>query len=92
MRSLQRRALARLLAAAAVGGLLTLLAWHLGTVAAVALLFVALTAVAFAVLTVAPDAIALRRRHPWRWWWRASPEDGPFWPGTRIPRRPRRPR
>jgi hypothetical protein len=58
---------------------------------AAALLFVLLTIVGFVALTIAPDAIALQRRHYWRWWWRSSKDDGPFWPGTRIPRGPRRP-
>lgn len=92
MRSWQRNRPARALTALAAGGLLAALAWSLGSLVALVLLVLALTAVAFALLTIAPDAIALRRGHRWRWWERASPEEGPFWPGTRIPRRPKRPR
>jgi hypothetical protein len=47
-------------------------------------------ALIFAAITIAPDAIAVQRRHYWRRWWRADDNDGPFWPGTRIPRRPKR--
>jgi hypothetical protein len=55
----------------------------------VALLFIALLVVTFALLTAAPDLIAYQRKHPWRWWWRFSDDEGPFWPGTRVPRHPR---
>lgn len=92
MRSLQRNPLARLLVAAVGSGLLTLVAWRVGSVIVLALLVLVLTVGLFALLTVAPDAIALWRGHSWRWWWRASPDEGPFWLGTRLPRRPRRPR
>ena len=50
------------------------------------LLFVALVLITFALLTIAPDAIAQLRKHHWRWWWRTPDDDGPYWPGTRIPR------
>jgi len=89
MRTLQRRPAARLLRAAIVSGLVTLAAWRFGI--AILLLFVVVTALAFLALTLAPDVIAPRRRRPWRWWERGSPEEGPFWPGTRIPHRRRPP-
>jgi hypothetical protein len=92
MRAFQRNALARLLIAAAVGTLVTLIAWRAGALALAVLLFIALVIVVFSVLTIAPDAIALRRKHYWRWWWRSTDEEGPFWPGTRIPRSPKPPR
>jgi hypothetical protein len=93
MRAIQRNPVARLVAALLAGGGLTLVAWRVGAHAVVALfLFAVLTAAVFVVLTIAPDAIALRRRHYWRWWWRASDDEGPFWPGTRIPRGRKRPR
>ncbi|HYY88666.1 MAG TPA: hypothetical protein VFA49_07715 [Chloroflexota bacterium] len=89
MRSVQRHPATRLGTALAVGALLVLpegLAVGFNVVTGV--LFLGSTAAAFAVLTIASDAIALRRRHTWRWWWRASDDQGPFWPGTRILRRP----
>lgn len=92
MRGLQRNAFARFLVAAVTSALLTLAAWHAGAVALAVLLCIVLSGAIFAALTIAPDAIALRRRHYWRWWWRSSDEEGPFWPGTRIPRSPRKPR
>jgi hypothetical protein len=54
------------------------------------LLFLVLNMTSFVALTFAPDAIALQRRHYWRWWWRSSADEGPFWPGTRIPGGPSR--
>ncbi len=57
-----------------------------------ALLVAALFCVAFALLTLAPDLIAHWRGHRWRWWWRAGDDEGPFWPGTRVPRHPGPPR
>jgi len=56
-----------------------------------ALAFAVFTVTALVAVTIAPDLIALQRRHYWRWWWRTSDGDCPFWPGTRIPRGPRRP-
>jgi hypothetical protein len=56
---------------------------HIGLVAMV---FAVITMGGFIGLTIAPDAIAYRRGHYWRWWWRSSTDDGPTWPGTRIPR------
>ena len=92
MRAIQRRVVPRLIASATVAGLLTVPAWRMGPLVSTAALFVVLSVVVFAALTIAPDAIALARGHHWRWWWRA-PDDcgGPFWPGTHIPRGPRRP-
>jgi NAD(P)-dependent dehydrogenase (short-subunit alcohol dehydrogenase family) len=89
MRRLQRRWPARLAMSFAAGVAVTLLAWHSGRAVMALLLVLALVAISFVLLTIAPDAIALQRRHYWRWWWRAADDDGPFWPGTRIPRRPR---
>lgn len=91
MRRLQRSLLVRGAVAFALGALFSSVAWHLGSVIAFSLLVALLTLVVFAALTIAPDAIAHWRRHPWRWWWRTSEDDGPFWLGTRIPRHPRPP-
>ena len=92
MRFLQRNVVGRLGAAATVSLAITLVGWRGDLSALAALLFAALTVVVFVALTIAPDAIALWRRHHWRWWWRASDDQGPFWPGTRIPRGPKGPR
>lgn len=92
MRTLQRNLVARLLVALTLSALVTVAAWRAGPPALAGLAIVALTVVGFIALTVAPDAIALRRGHHWRWWWRSSDDEGPFWPGTRIPRAPRPPR
>jgi len=89
MHALQRYRLARALVATLASALLTLLAWRAGSVVMLALLFAALLVVIFALLSAAPDLIAYRRKHVWRWWWRTSDDEGPFWPGTRIPRHPR---
>jgi cell division protein FtsW (lipid II flippase) len=89
MRILQRHPLLRLGAALVIGGAVTFAARLAGTVVASVLLIVTTAVIAFVVLTIAPDAIAHQRGHRWRWWWRASDDDGPFWPGTRIPRNPR---
>ena len=93
MRILQRSLVARFCLALAAGTLVTVVAWRVGPVALAGVAAVALTALAFVALTVAPDAIAIQRGHHWRWWWRSADDEGPFWPGTRIPRggRPRRP-
>jgi len=97
MRTLQRNVLARLLTAAMISALLTVAAWRAGPVALVMSLCLVvslcliLSVVIFTALTSAPDVIALRRKHYWRWW-RSTDAEGPFWPGTRIPRRPTKPR
>jgi len=88
VRPLQRNRFLRLGVALATSVAVTLLAWYGGTTVLALALFLLATLVTFALLTIAPDAIALQRRHYWRWWWRTSGDDGPFWPGTRIPRRP----
>ena len=92
MRALQRRRTARLLVALVVSAGLALVAWWAGTVALLVTVFVLLVAVTFTLLTLATDVIALWRGHSWRWWGRSSDDDGPFWLGTRIPRRPHPPR
>jgi hypothetical protein len=86
MRVIQRHRALRLLAAVATSALICWAAWHLGAAVLLVLLFVALLLITFALLTIAPDAIAQLRKHHWRWWWRAPGDDGPYWPGTRIPR------
>jgi hypothetical protein len=91
MRFFQQHPMARLFTALVVSVPVALIAWSNERVALAAFFFVVLTVVAFALLTIAPDAIALRRGHYWRWWWRSSGDEGPFWPGTHIPRGPRRP-
>lgn len=91
MRRIQRSVAGRAVVALLVSGALSYLVWQAGSAAMIALLFALLLVVSFALLTIAPDAIALRRGHEWRWWWRASGDDGPFWAGTRIPRHPRQP-
>ena len=88
MRSLQRSVPIRAAVALLTGVALTALAWRAGTVVMIVLLFVMLLIVTFALLTAAPDLIAYQRKHPWRWWWRSSDDEGPFWPGTRVPRHP----
>jgi hypothetical protein len=92
MRAMQRHPLARAAVALALSALATWVAWHVGTVITLALLVAALFCVAFALLTLAPDLIAHWRGHRWRWWWRAGDDEGPFWPGTRVPRHPGPPR
>jgi hypothetical protein len=92
VRFIVRNPVARALAAAATSALLTAGVWWAGVIALVATLFGTLLIIAFAALTIVPDAIAHQRRHPWRWWWRSSDDEGPFWPGTHIPRHPGRPR
>lgn len=89
MRSLQHSRLARAVVAVLASAVLALLAWRAGAAVMLALLFTLLLIVTFAILTAAPDLIAYRRKHDWRWWWRASDDEGPFWPGTRVPRHPR---
>ncbi len=89
MRSLQRSVFARAIVAIVISAGLSLLAWRVGVAAMLVLLFVSLLVLSFVVLTVAPDVIAYQRKHEWRWWWRASNDDGPFWPGTCVPRHPR---
>ena len=92
MRFFQRNAVARFGAAVAVSLAIMLLGWRGDLSAVAALAVAALAVVIFIALTIAPDAIALWRRHHWRWWWRSSDDQGPFWPGTRIPRGPKGPR
>lgn len=89
MRSLQRSVPARAAVALLASLAVTALAWRAGTVVMIVLLFVMLLIVTFSLLTAAPDLIAYQRKHPWRWWWRSSDDEGPFWPGTRVPRHPR---
>jgi hypothetical protein len=89
MRWLQRHPLARLGLALLVSTAVTASAWQAGRATLALLLVLTLTVFSYALLMVAPDAIALQRGHTWRWWWRASDDDGPFWPGTHIPRRRR---
>jgi hypothetical protein len=89
MRALQRTRLARAGVATLASALLTLIAWRAGAVVTLILLFTSLLIVTFALLSAAPDLIACRRGHGWRWWWRGSEDEGPFWPGTRVPRHPR---
>ena len=89
MRTLLRNRLARLVAAALPAAAVAWAGWRHGPDALAAAVFVGLTGLCFAALTVAPDAIAYRRGHRWRWWWRSSDDEGPFWPGTRVPRHPR---
>jgi len=92
VRAMQRHPLARAAVALALSALATWVAWQVGTVITLALLVAALFCVAFALLTLAPDLIAHWRGHRWRWWWRAGDDEGPFWPGTRVPRHPGPPR
>jgi len=92
MRFLQRRVVARAALAVLVGVLVVAAAWRAGVAVLAVVAAMAVAAVVFALLTIAPDAIAWRRGHHWRWWWRGPDDDGPVWPGTRIPRHPRRPR
>ncbi|HLZ22679.1 MAG TPA: hypothetical protein VKQ30_11210 [Ktedonobacterales bacterium] len=89
MRAIQRHPVARALIAAAVSAAVSWVAVHVGAVVVDVLLFTSLFVLAFIVLSIAPDLIALQRKHNWRWWWRSSHDDGPYWPGTRIPRHPR---
>lgn len=89
MRALQRSLLARASAALLISVALTVLAWRSGTAIMAVLLLIALLTLTFALLTAAPDLIAYQRKHPWRWWWRSSDDEGPFWPGTRVPRHTR---
>ncbi len=89
MRSLQRNFIARAAVALLMSGALTLLAWRNGVAVMVVLLLMTLFVLMFTLLTVAPDFIAYQRKHPWRWWWRSSDDEGPFWPGSRVPRHPR---
>jgi len=92
VRVIQRHPAARAVMALLVGGALSWIVWRAGLDAVALVLFSLLAAAVYVVLTIAPDAIALRRGHHWPWWWRHSGDEGPFWPGTRIPRQPRRPR
>lgn len=91
VRSIQRSLAGRAACTLIASGALSYLAWLAGSVFMLALLFALLLAVSFVVLTIAPDAIAHWRGHDWRWWWRSSGEEGPFWLGTRVPRHPRTP-
>lgn len=91
MRRVQHSVAGRAIVALLMSGALSYLAWRAGSIFILALLFALLLAVSFALLTIAPDAIAHWRGHSWRWWWRSSGNDGPFWLGTRIPRHPRQP-
>jgi hypothetical protein len=75
--------------AALMSTVLTLLAWQGGTATAVVLLRIALSIITFTLMTAAPDLIAYQRKHPWRWWWRSSDDEGPFWPGALVPRHTR---
>lgn len=86
MRSIQRNVALRFAVSTALGAAPAVALWRMVPVAGLMALAVLLTLVGFLALTVAPDAIALQRGHTWRWWWRSSDDEGPFWPGTRIPR------
>lgn len=86
----RRPPIARLLAAAGLALALTFAIRLLGAAALTVGLFLTLSLVLFALLSIAPDLIAHWRGHTWRWWWRRNGE-GPFWLGTRIPRHPRPP-
>lgn len=89
MRSFQRRPALRALLALGLGGIIGSPA-HAALSVTVDLAIGGLVAiVVYLALTIAPDAIAHWRGHRWRWWWRRSDDEGPFWPGTRIPRGPR---
>lgn len=88
MRVVQRKRTLRALCAGLVGTLLTIGLWEAGPYFMAGLLLILLTMLCFAALTIATDAIAHWRQHPWRWWWRQSDDEGPFWAGTRIPRHP----
>ena len=90
LRPRRRPPIARMLCAALLALALTWAVWRLGMVALVVGLFITLGLVCFALLTIAPDAIAHWRGHTWRWRRRRNGE-GPFWAGTRVPRHPRRP-
>lgn len=83
MRWLQRQSFARLFVAMLFAAALSSLLIGRAPVALAVLLFIVLTLVGFVALTIAPDAIALQRRHYWRWWWRSTEEDG--WAGTASP-------
>jgi hypothetical protein len=92
-RAFQRRAAARLIVSFAVSAAIAAGAYWAGPWLLLALLFVLLVVVSYAVLTIAPDAIARWRGHHWRWSWPMGHRDGPDdWLGTRVPRRPRPPR
>jgi membrane protein YdbS with pleckstrin-like domain len=86
MRQIQRRRWLRFAAALILSGVAMLVAWRAGPAILALLLGIALTIICFVALTVAPDVIAFWRGHHWRWSWRAADDEGPFWPGTRIPR------
>ena len=66
MRAFQRNPLARGVIAVALALPLTALAWAQGWQIASVVVLVAGTALVFAAITIAPDAIALQRRHYWR--------------------------
>lgn len=85
LRWLQRQSLARLFVAMLFAAALSSLLIGRAPVPLAGLLFIVLTLVGFAALTIASDAIALQRRHYWRWWWRSPEDDGPFWPARASP-------
>lgn len=91
MRSIQRSLAGRAVVALIASAMVSYLVWWAGSVFMLVLLVALLVVVSFALLTIAPDAIAHWRGHDWRWWWRSSGDEGPFWLGTRVPRHPRRP-
>lgn len=81
--------------ALALGGIVGFLVYGAGLpIVTSSFVFGLLAVASYLALTIAADAIAYWRGHHWRWRWRRSNDEGPFWPGTRIPRgpRPRRPR
>jgi hypothetical protein len=92
MRRLQHHPLTRLVVSILLAAVSSFVALQLTLPTVGAMTFAMVTIATFVALTIAPDMIALQRRHYWRWWWRMSDDDGPFWPGTHIPRVPRPPR
>ncbi len=91
MRRVQRSLALRAVVALAVSAALSYLAWRAGNLVMLVCLAALLLLVTYSALSLAPDAIAYWRGHYWRWSWRAPGDNGPFWAGTREPRRPRGP-
>lgn len=91
MRRVNRHRIPRLLVAVLLSAVVALGLWQVGLWALLVACFLLLGVTIFTALTIAPDAIAAYRHHDWRWG-RRSEDEGPFWAGTRIPRRPPAPR